>query len=695
MRVGLLLTLLVTILCVFALAKPSFAQSTPPSILINEIAFKDSPDWVELYVAADADLTGVRVYEGAATLLKELPNITATGGDYVVLHFNGNPVNDETNTTGRGENGHWDVYTADTGLIGTDNILRLQSPGTAAINTTDTLDAVIWSDNNGSFTSSQSTANELVAAGHWNSFDFITGDSGAWTDSDDVTVTQTIGRDSLSADTHQKVDWSQFAYSTTGTTNVAITPTPTSSPTPLPSAPSPNSGQVTPTSGQAIPTFTPSPTEGPTPMSTPGVTPTPQIAALTISFSSPDQATVGESFPITGQIDHAEQGTTYYIKFEASSDGDNLPAQAGWYAGQTLGVDDQILSWNTSWSKFPTVTTDDSGSADFEVEAQIRGSTSPGKYQTRIKIKPTDSSKTTVSKLQTLTATLSDSSQTSNTQETSEVSSGLQIAKNSSTTSNIDTDTTSLTLSLIADVREKDIATPVKIEGVVTAPPELLGSRVMYIEDESGGIKILLDRKDRDDIKYGDLVKVTGTIGESFDETYIKITAADDVRVLGAGDLPDPLIIETGQLDEDNEGQLVTVNGEIVATSGNTFYVDDGSGEIKVYIKDSTGIDKPAMRKGYFSQITGINSQYKDDYRLLPRFLEDLIISTVPILANKDGDVLGAQTLAAIATSGQNTGTNQLPRTGFSTSNLGFILVWAGLVLRRLHPAQRAINPPR
>lgn len=37
------------------------------------------------------------------------------------------------------------------------------------------------------------------------------------------------------------------------------------------------------------------------------------------------------------------------------------------------------------------------------------------------------------------------------------------------------------------------------------------------------------------------------------------------------------------------------------------------------------------MRVGYYSGITGIVSQYKDDYRIMPRFQHDVIVSTQPI----------------------------------------------------------------
>lgn len=240
------------------------------------------------------------------------------------------------------------------------------------------------------------------------------------------------------------------------------------------------------------------------------------------------------------------------------------------------------------------------------------------------------------------------------------------------------------TLVLIADARAAEIGTLVKVQGVVTAPPELLGARSLYIEDGSGGIKVLLDPSiDVTSAALGgplqiglaDKLEIIGQRREAFNESYIKVAEASDVTVLGPGDLPDPLKIETGAVSEDNEGQILQVNGQITATSGNTFFVNDGSGEVKVYVKDSTGIDLPRKKTGDYSQVNGINSQYKEEYRLLPRFAEDIILSSTPI--NEQGEILG------VSTAGTNTA-NGLPATAaFSIGNSWMMLTTLGLLLRR------------
>ena len=214
------LTILAMITALLTIVSTPTSAVEPGDVLINEVAFKETNDWIEFYVQQAADYEGLRVYEGT-TLVKEFPKITASAGDYIVLHFNGDPANDESDATGKGANGYWDIYTDDTGLTATDNVVRIQRVGTESVHETDTIDAVIWSNNNDNFTANKTVANDLVAAGHWDAGAVFsdTRDSDAWTDSDDVKAGKSIGRDASSTDTNSKADWYLFISQTPGAAN--------------------------------------------------------------------------------------------------------------------------------------------------------------------------------------------------------------------------------------------------------------------------------------------------------------------------------------------------------------------------------------------------------------------------------------------------------------------------------------------
>ena len=188
----------------------------------------------------------------------------------------------------------------------------------------------------------------------------------------------------------------------------------------------------------------------------------------------------------------------------------------------------------------------------------------------------------------------------------------------------------------ISEVREEEKGVWVKTKGIVTCPPGILsGSTIFYIQDEKAGIKIYFSQEGLLQIELGDEVEVIGKVSEARGEKKINLSQGEDVIVLGSKKVPQPQLVKTGEIGENLEGKLVIISGKIVSTHGSVFYVDDGSGKIKVYIKKSTGIEKPEMHKGDEVTITGIVSEAYDSYRILPRFQDDVRLGKV-LGASKD-----------------------------------------------------------
>ena len=84
-----------------------------------------------------------------------------------------------------------------------------------------------------------------------------------------------------------------------------------------------------------------------------------------------------------------------------------------------------------------------------------------------------------------------------------------------------------------------------------------------------------------------------------------------------------PIEIATGNF-QDYLNKLVKVTGKVTSTSGNTFYLDDGSGEVKIYIQEKTGIDKPEMHKNDIFEVIGVVDLYGKTWRILPQKQEDI-----------------------------------------------------------------------
>lgn len=180
-----------------------------------------------------------------------------------------------------------------------------------------------------------------------------------------------------------------------------------------------------------------------------------------------------------------------------------------------------------------------------------------------------------------------------------------------------------LDLQKISDVRNEDKNTKVKTAGIVTVSPGVLSDKYFYIQDEKAGIQIYLSSGDFPKLKPGDYIEVIGKTSESQNEKRINIKDGE-AKVIETKEIPTPLQKATGEIEEELEGMLITTTAAISKQSGQTFYLDDDSGELKVSILKNTNIEKPKMKKGESVTITGIVDETKSGYRILPRIQDDL-----------------------------------------------------------------------
>jgi len=189
----------------------------------------------------------------------------------------------------------------------------------------------------------------------------------------------------------------------------------------------------------------------------------------------------------------------------------------------------------------------------------------------------------------------------------------------------------------IFDAKRLTLDAWVIVKGNVTAPPDLLGSRVMYIQDDTGGIRIYLPKDHRLSLNLGDEVEVEGNLDIYRGEFEIEVDERSDVSFQEPGLPPPPLPIATTSLLEPYEGMLIMLQGQAVHFRGRTtMWVDDGTDWAKVVILGTTGIRKPFIDIGTPLTVVGIASQSsgdnptRNDYRLLPRYQTDLILPEAP-----------------------------------------------------------------
>ncbi|OYD07726.1 thermonuclease family protein [Paludifilum halophilum] len=185
------------------------------------------------------------------------------------------------------------------------------------------------------------------------------------------------------------------------------------------------------------------------------------------------------------------------------------------------------------------------------------------------------------------------------------------------------------------------IGQSVTVEGVANVDNGLLqpGKLSVYIQDEQAGIQLFSHDPDRfPTVREGDRLRVTGTVGEYRQVTQVMV---DRLEVLDRGD---PVSVESIHLSdaadpesaEALEGRLVSLEGYLLhqsESSGggtNLTVIDENLQALTLRVWESTGINPDALRSDRWYTITGIFSQYRDTYQVLPRSQEDLQLMEEP-----------------------------------------------------------------
>lgn len=157
----------------------------------------------------------------------------------------------------------------------------------------------------------------------------------------------------------------------------------------------------------------------------------------------------------------------------------------------------------------------------------------------------------------------------------------------------------------------------VTVEGIIAAGPGEINATTAFINgwqlNFTGSWPTL---------KRGDAVRVRGSV--SLTKSYglrILIKSAGDITVLQAGNLIQPLILKIRDVTAENEGQLISVTGQISKTGSNWFTLSDESEQIKVTLKN------PAIKWPKYSgevNVSGLVTLSNGEIRLWPRDPNDI-----------------------------------------------------------------------
>ena len=182
--------------------------------------------------------------------------------------------------------------------------------------------------------------------------------------------------------------------------------------------------------------------------------------------------------------------------------------------------------------------------------------------------------------------------------------------------------------------RALSLGSVVTVEGVVTTPPGAFRSSTedegFAVEDASGA-GLYVRTNEKTNLRVGRRVRVTGRLEETNGKLVLVPADARGIEPRGRGVVAvRPRRVATREIGEATEGRLVRVAGVVTkaaqndAPYGSRFFIDDGTGEVQIFVSGSAKIKMAYPRPGSRVSVTGFSGQYKDTYEVEPRFTSDI-----------------------------------------------------------------------
>ncbi len=196
----------------------------------------------------------------------------------------------------------------------------------------------------------------------------------------------------------------------------------------------------------------------------------------------------------------------------------------------------------------------------------------------------------------------------------------------------------------LRDIQNYESGDLIITKGVVAVKPGIFGTQYFYIVDSStstpAGVQVYNYYKDFPELELGDYIEVIGELSEINGEKRLKTKTKDDMVILEKGRELQAQELKCDQISNKYLGQLISITGEVVEQKSSIIYMDDGTDEIRVYIKKNTGISPKYFKEGEIVSVTGILNKTSSGLRIMPRSLSDVIKKDIESNKNQP-EVLG------------------------------------------------------
>lgn len=164
------------------------------------------------------------------------------------------------------------------------------------------------------------------------------------------------------------------------------------------------------------------------------------------------------------------------------------------------------------------------------------------------------------------------------------------------------------------------------VRGKVSVLPGIFGSQYFYLADKDSGIQIYKYDKKFPDLKIGDELEIWGEVSQSGEIKRIKVTAAGKIKKLNYNYPILPTVFKVNDLGEAELGRFIKISGEVTQVKSSFVYIDDDSGELKVYFKPGAKIAAKSLVVGEKVEVAGILEDSSGGLQLWPRSPDDVNI---------------------------------------------------------------------
>lgn len=195
------------------------------------------------------------------------------------------------------------------------------------------------------------------------------------------------------------------------------------------------------------------------------------------------------------------------------------------------------------------------------------------------------------------------------------------------TNSNVNGNTNSSAIkrigSTINEAKNSKARSIITVSGIVTAALGEISKNTFYIQDETGGIAVVLESGALE-ISRGDFAVIKGKIKTSSGEKILSAENEKQITVQSSGNNSAAWQMNIADIDSQSLGLFIGVSGKAVQLNDNGLVIDDGSGSLAILLPAGTNAEKDQM-----VSVQGILKKTKDGIVLVLRDKNDFISGNV------------------------------------------------------------------